>query len=219
MDTTTTEARHKRTIRLEDDKLLRGYGRYMADAPIEGQAYAVFVRSPHAFADIKGIDLEEASKVEGVVAILTGADMAEAGVGNLSQHPPVVGRDGGKLVLPVRPALAADTVRHAGEAVAMVIADTLAAAQDAAELVMVDYEIRDAVVDLREAIKPGAPQIWPDAPRNIALDWPGLARRSAGQREGGRRDLRQGQARGQGLARPPAPDRRHDGAARRHRDL
>ncbi len=172
---TTTETRPKRTIRLEDDKLLRGLGRYMSDAPVPGQAHAVFVRSPHAAADIKGIDAEEAKQVKGVLAVVTGADIKAAGVGSLSQHPPLAGRNGGKLAMPHRPALALDAVRHNGEPVALVIAETLAAAQDAAELVSVDYEVKDAAVDLREAVKPGAPLVWPDVPGNIACDWAGAA--------------------------------------------
>ncbi len=169
------ETRPNRTIRLEDDKLLRGLGRYMADAPLPGQTYAAFVRSPHAAADIKGIDVEEARKAKGVVAVLTGADMKAANIGNLSQHPPLPGKNGGKLIIPVRPALAHDAVRHIGEPVAVVIGETFAAAQDAAELVNVDYEVKDAITDLREAVKPGAPLVWPDVPGNVACDWPGAA--------------------------------------------
>jgi carbon-monoxide dehydrogenase large subunit len=172
MDTTTT---HLHTIRVEDDYLLRGAGRYMADAPLPGQTCASFVRSPHACAKVKSVDIEPALAIKGVVAVITAADIAAAGVKNLSQHPPVAGRNGTKLIMPVRPALAGEEVRHIGEAVAMVLGETLAAAQDGAEAVAVDYEPLDAVVDLRDAMKPGAPQVWPEAPGNIALDWPGLA--------------------------------------------
>jgi aerobic carbon-monoxide dehydrogenase large subunit len=109
-----------------------------------------------------------------VLAVLTAADME--GIGNISQHPPLAGRGGQKLVIPHRPALAGETVRHVGEAVAVVVAETLTAAQDGAEAVVVDYEERTPVVDLREAVRDGAPQIWPEAPGNIAVDWPGLAK-------------------------------------------
>ena len=109
----------------------------------------------------------------GVLAVLTAADME--GIGNVSQHPPLAGRGGAKLIVPHRPALAGKTVRHVGEAVAVVIAQTLTAAQDAAELVAVDYAERAPVVDVREAVAAGAPQVWPEAPGNIAVDWPGLA--------------------------------------------
>jgi carbon-monoxide dehydrogenase large subunit len=174
MDSKTVESRAHHEPRLEDDALVRGLGRYAADAPLTGQAYAYFVRSPYASADIRAIDAEAAKAVPGVLAVLTAADME--GIGNVSQHPPLNGRGGTKLVIPHRPALAGATVRHVGEAVAAVIADTLTAAQDAAELVNVDYEERTPAVDLREAVREGAPQVWPEAPGNIAVDWLGLAK-------------------------------------------
>jgi aerobic carbon-monoxide dehydrogenase large subunit len=174
MDSKTVESRAHHQPRLEDDALVRGLGRYAADAPLTGQAYAYFVRSPHAFADIRAIDAEAAKAVPGVLAVLTAADME--GIGNVSQHPPLNGRNGTKLIIPHRPALAGTTVRHVGEAVAVVVADTLTAAQDAAELVNVEYEERTPAVDLREAVREGAPQVWPEAPGNIAVDWLGLAK-------------------------------------------
>ena len=173
MDAKTDDSRAQHRPRLEDDPLVRGLGRYAADDPLTGQTYAYFVRSPHAFADIRSIDTEAAKAVPGVLAVLTAADME--GIGNISQHPPLVGRGGQKLIIPHRPALAGTTVRHVGEAVAVVVAETLTAAQDGAELVTVDYEERTPVVDLREAVREGAPQVWPEAPGNVAVDWPGLA--------------------------------------------
>ena len=174
MDAKTVDRRAQHQPRLEDDPLVRGLGRYAADAPLTGQTYAYFVRSSHAFADIRSIDTEAAKAVPGVLAVLTAADME--GIGNISQHPPLAGRGGQKLIIPHRPALAGETVRHVGEAVAVVVAETLTAAQDGAEAVVVDYEERTPVVDLREAVRDGAPQIWPEAPGNIAVDWPGLAK-------------------------------------------
>ena len=174
MDAKTADSRAQHQPRLEDDPLVRGLGRYAADAPLTGQTYAYFVRSPHAFADIRSIDADAAKAVPGVLAVLTAADMD--GIGNVSQHPPLVGRGGQKLIVPHRPALAGKTVRHVGEAVAVVVAETLTAAQDGAEAVIVDYEERTPVVDLREAVRDGAPQIWPEAPGNIAVNWPGLAK-------------------------------------------
>src|SRR6266436_6939395 len=173
MESQTVERRAQHQPRLEDGPLVRGLGRYAADAPMAGQAQAYFVRSPHAFADIRSIDTTAAKAVPGVLCVLTAADME--GIGNLSQHPPLAGRGGQKLIVPHRPALAGKTVRHVGEAVAVVVAETLIAAQDAAELVAVDYQERAPAVDLREAIRDGAPQLWPEAPGNIAVDWPGLA--------------------------------------------
>ena len=173
MDSQTVERRAQHQPRLEDGPLVRGLGRYAADAPMAGEAQAYFVRSPHAFADIRSIDTTAAKAVPGVLCVLTAADME--GIGNLSQHPPLAGRGGQKLIVPHRPALAGKTVRHVGEAVAVVVAETLIAAQDAAELVAVDYQERAPAVDLREAIRDGAPQLWPEAPGNVAVDWPGLA--------------------------------------------
>ena len=175
MDSKTVEHRAHYQPRLEDDALVRGLGHYAADVPMTGQVHAFFVRSPHAFADIRSIDTAAAKGVPGVLAVLTGADMDEAKIGNLSQHPPLNGRGGTKLVMPHRPALVTKTVRHVGEPVAVVVAETLTAAQDAGELVAVDYEERTPAVDLREAVQAGAPQVWPEAPGNIAVDWLGLA--------------------------------------------
>jgi carbon-monoxide dehydrogenase large subunit len=175
MDSKTVEHRAHHQPRLEDDPLVRGLGHYAADVPMTGQTQAYFVRSPHAFADIRSIDIAAAKAVPGVLAVLTGADMDEAKIGNVSQHPPLNGRGGTKLIIPHRPALVTKTVRHVGEAVAVVVAETLTAAQDAAELVAVDYEERTPAVDLREAVQAGASQVWPEAPGNIAVDWLGLA--------------------------------------------
>ena len=173
MEAKTVEHRALDRPRLEDDPLVRGLGRYAADAPLPGQALAYFVRSPHAFADIRSIDTAAAKAAPGVIAVFTAADME--GVGNVSQHPPLAGRGGQKLIVPHRPALAGQTVRHVGETVAVVIAETLTAAQDAAELVSVDYQERTPAVGVREAVREGAPQVWPEARGNIAVDWPGLA--------------------------------------------
>ena len=173
MDTKTNETGALHQPRLEDDPLVRGLGHFADDVPISGQAYAYFVRSPHAFADIRAIETSAARATPGVLGVLTAADMD--GIGNVSQHPPLGGRRGTKLIVPQRPALAAATVRHLGEAVAMVVAETLEAAQDGAELVNVEYEERTPIIDLREAVRAGAPQVWPEAPGNIAVDWPGLA--------------------------------------------
>jgi aerobic carbon-monoxide dehydrogenase large subunit len=173
MDTKTVASGALHQLRLEDEPLVRGLGRFAADVAMSGEAYAYFVRSPHAFADIRSIDADVARAAAGVLAVLTAADME--GIGNVSQHPPLAGRGGSKLVVPNRPALAGATVRHVGEPVAMVVAQTLTAAQDAAELIAIDYEERTPAVDLREAVREGAPQVWPEAPGNIAVDWPGLA--------------------------------------------
>ncbi len=155
--------------------LVRGAGHFVADRTEPNQVYAWFVRSPHAFARIRSVDMDAARKAPKVLAVLTGADMDAAGVGNVGRHPPLTGRGGAKMVLPKRPALARETVRHVGEAVAVVVAETALAAQDAAELVTVDYEELTPVTDARAAMAAGAPQIWPEAPGNLCLDWVGYA--------------------------------------------
>ena len=158
---------------MEDDALIRGLGRFVEDAPQPNQAHGAFVRSPHAHARIRSIDVSPARAAPGVVAVLTHTELDAAGVGSCSVHPPLVGRNGAKLIMPFRPALARDSVMHVGQPVALVVAETIAQAQDAAELVAVDYEELPAVADARAALAADAPQLWPEAPGNVALDWPG----------------------------------------------
>ena len=174
MDATTDKTQinsHPFHGRVEDEPLVRGRGRYVADAPLPNQAFAYFVRSPHAFARIVSIDTSGATNMPGVVAVLTAKDME--GVGNVSRHPPVPGRDGGKLIISHRPALAGERAMHLGEPVAMVVANSAQIAQDAGEFVHVEYAETTPVVDARDALRDGAPQIWPEAPGNLAVDWPG----------------------------------------------
>ena len=168
-----TQGRAAHEPRVEDDVLVRGRGRYAADAPLPNQAYAYFVRSPHAFARIVSVDATAALSAGGVLGVLTAKDME--GVGSLGRHPPLNGRGGKALIVPHRPALAAERVMHIGEPVAMVVADSATAAQDAAELVAIEYETLTPVIDARQALAPGAPQVWPQAPGNLAVDWPGPA--------------------------------------------
>ena len=172
MDATTDHSR-KPLNRVEDDALLRGAGRYADDVVQPKQTYACFVRSPHAHARIVSIDATEALAAPGVLAVITAADIEAAGIVDMTRHPPLAGRNGVKLVLTPRQPLAKSEVKHVGDAVAAVVAETPRAAQDAAELVAVDYEELPAVVDAREAIKPGAPQLYSQAANNILIDWPG----------------------------------------------
>jgi carbon-monoxide dehydrogenase large subunit len=169
--------------RIEDDALLRGRGRFADDLTEPGQAVAAFVRAPHAFANILAVDTEAALGVPGVLAVLTSADMDAAGVGNMSRPVPLSGRGGVPQVVPHRPALAGTRVLHVGDAVAMVVAETLAAAQEAAELVAVDYEELAPVVDVRDAAARGAPQLWPEAPGNLAVDWSAVNDDGTNERE------------------------------------
>src|ERR1700676_1899775 len=171
--------------RVEDERLLRGEGHYVDDVDFPALTFASFVRSPYAHARIQSIGVEEALRAPGVLAILTAADMKAAGAGNIAMHIPMAGRGGAKLVVPERPQLPHKRAVHVGPPVAMVIAESAGAAQEAAELVAVDYEELDSVVDLRDAVKDGAPRLWPEAPNNIALDWlppPDPAQQEAGAR-------------------------------------
>lgn len=153
--------------RLEDGRFLRGEARYIDDAPAEGMLHAVFVRSPHAHAGLGAIDAAAALAVPGVRAVLTAADMAAEGAGVLpcAASPPLVR----PLVVPPRHPLATGAVRHVGEAVALVLADSVAAARDGAEALAVDYDAMPAVTGTAEAARPGAPAVWPQAPDNIAF--------------------------------------------------
>jgi aerobic carbon-monoxide dehydrogenase large subunit len=159
--------------RIEDDRLLRGLGCFIDDRHAAGQAAAFFVRAPHAFAGIRAIHSEAARRRPGVLGVLSAADIIAAGVGNLSRAIPMVGRGGAGLKVPYRPALADGRVLHLGQPVALVVAESLDLAQQAAESIEVDYEVHQPVVKVGDAISADAPQLWPEAPANIALDWPG----------------------------------------------
>ncbi len=167
--------------RFEDSRLLTGAGHFLDDERTAGAAHGVFVRSPHAFAAIRGIDTAAARAAPGIFAVLTAADLDRAGVGNVTIAAPVPGSP--DMVIPTRPALVGDIVRHVGDAVALVVGETEAAARDAAELVAVDYVPREAVTDVSRAVAPAAPCLWPEAPGNVAVDWRGFAPDPAARRE------------------------------------
>jgi carbon-monoxide dehydrogenase large subunit len=157
--------------RLEDPRLIQGFGRYSDDVNLPHQAYAVVVRSPHAHAAIRSIDTSAARKVGGVLAVLTGADLAADKLGDLPTDKTRKRRDGSPAFPTPRPALARDRVRHVGEPVALVVAATIEQAVDAAELVSVDYEPLPAVAATADAIRPGAPAVWAEVPDNVAFVW------------------------------------------------
>jgi carbon-monoxide dehydrogenase large subunit len=159
--------------RVEDEALVRGLGRFAADVPVPGQGIGYFVRSRHAFANLRSIDTVAACAAPGVLGVFTAEDLKAAGISNTVLVLPLMGRDGKPMFIPARPSLAADRVLHVGQPIVLVVADTLAHAQDAAELVAIDYEELPPVVDARDAMKPGAPQLWPEAPNNVAVDWIG----------------------------------------------
>ena len=154
--------------RFEDPRLLRGQGRYINDVNLPGQAYMVLVRSPHAHANIRSIDVTAARAAPGVVAVYTGADYAADGLGMPKANMPRKRPDGKPMYAPQRPALVIDRVRYVGDPVAIVIADTLDQAKDAAELVEVDYETLRSVTLTEDTVKPGAAAVWDDCPDNIS---------------------------------------------------
>ena len=157
--------------RLEDPHLLRGRGRYSDDVNLPQQAYAVVVRSPHAHARIRGLESAAALAAPGVLTVLTGADADAAGLGHLPTDASRKRRDGGPAFGTPRPALARERVRHVGEPVALVVAESRAQAVDAAALVSVDYEPLPALAATAEATRPGAPAVWDEAPDNVAFVW------------------------------------------------
>lgn len=158
-------------VRKEDRRFITGKGRYVDDIKLQGMTHAHFVRSPHAHAKVKGIDSSAALKMPGVVAVLTGQQIVDDKVGNLICGWAIHSKDGTPMKMGAWPAMAPETVRFVGQAVAVVIAETKNQAKDAAEAVVVDYEELPAASDIRAAIAPGAPQLHPEAPGNVVYDW------------------------------------------------
>ena len=155
--------------RKEDFRFLTGRGNYTDDINQPNQTYAYILRSPHAHAKIKGIDTAAAKTAPGVVAVFTGEDMQ---VGSIPCGWGVNNKDGSPMNEPFHPALAQGKVRHVGDQVAVIIAETYSQAKDAAELIEVDYEELPAVTNTEKAIAPGAPLVHDDAaPNNMCYDW------------------------------------------------
>ncbi|MCY4549949.1 MAG: xanthine dehydrogenase family protein molybdopterin-binding subunit [Defluviicoccus sp.] len=152
--------------RTEDPRLLSGGGRYVDDIDLPGLCRAHILRSPHAHAAIGGIDAEAARAMPGVHAVLTGADYAAAGLGTIQAQLVLKDRDGNPMVRPAFAPLAIDRAVHVGEAVAVVVADTLARARDAAEAIHVEFEPLDANIDTAIADAETTPALWQEAPRN-----------------------------------------------------
>src|SRR5215472_17160496 len=157
--------------RSEDPVLLRGEGHYADDVNLPGQAYAAMVRSGFAHGVIRAIDIAAARGMPGVLGVYTAAELAAGGVGPLPPRQVMNNRDGTPMLSPVRHALATDKVRHVGEAVAAVVAETLAQAKDAAEAVEVEIEPLPAVTTPSAAASPGAPILYDDVPGNVGLDF------------------------------------------------
>ncbi|MFO0995390.1 MAG: xanthine dehydrogenase family protein molybdopterin-binding subunit [Alphaproteobacteria bacterium] len=157
--------------RSEDPRLLMGRGRFMDDIVLPRMAAAVVLRSPHAHAEIRGIDAEAARGMPGVLAVLTAAELAADGLGPITAHDAIENSDGSTAFTPGRPLLAERRVRFVGEPVALIVAETEAEARDAAEAITVDYDALPAVGHAADAMRDGAPLIWPEAPRNRAVEW------------------------------------------------
>ncbi len=160
-----------RVTRKEDKRFITGAGRYVDDMVVPGMKHAVFVRSPHAHAQIKKIDVKQAQAMPGVVAVLTGKELKADGIGNLICGWMIHSKDGSPMKMGAWSPLAFDRVRYVGDAVAIVIADTKGEARDAAEAVEVTYKELKAVVDAVRALEKGAPQLHPEAENNLIFDW------------------------------------------------
>ena len=156
--------------RLEDDRLLVGKGLYSDDRVFADQVWMVLLRSPHAHAVVKSTNLEDARRAKGVVAVWTMADLRTDGVKHIPFPAMFKRADGTPMSAPLRTPLAEDKVYYVGQPVAAVVAATRELAQDAAEKISIEYEDLPCVVDPRDAVAPGAPQLWTQAPGNIAAE-------------------------------------------------
>ncbi|MFD1695520.1 xanthine dehydrogenase family protein molybdopterin-binding subunit [Roseibium aestuarii] len=160
-----------RALRKEDKRFITGKGKYTDDMVLPRMTYAAFVRTPHAHAKVTNIDASAALDMPGVEAVLTGHELVADGIGNLICGWMIHSKDGSPMNMGAWRALESETVRFAGQAVAVVIADTQAQARDAADQVVVDYEELPVVVSTTDALAGGAPQLHPEAPGNLIYDW------------------------------------------------
>jgi aerobic carbon-monoxide dehydrogenase large subunit len=157
--------------RVEDPRLLKGGGRYTDDIVLPGMLHGIVLRSPHAAAKLRTIDKAAAASVPGVKAIYTGADLRADGLAAMPCAAPVQNRDGSDMANPPHFALADGAVRHVGDPVAFIVAETPKAAREAADLIAVDYTDETPVTDVAAAIEPGAALVWPEVKNNVAFDW------------------------------------------------
>lgn len=157
------------TPRFEDERLLKGDGAYTDDTLTDGDGCLVFVRSPVAAAQIESVDLEDARQSPGVLGVFTRADLDADGIGGFTTPFPFKRPDGQDMFRPSFGLLAKDVVRYVGDPVVAVIAETRAQAEDAAELVLIDYDDEPAVTDARVALEKNAPTVWPEVPGNISF--------------------------------------------------
>jgi carbon-monoxide dehydrogenase large subunit len=174
----STKAIGKPLLRKEDHRRLTGNGEYSDDTSLPGQAYAVFLRSPHAFAKIVSIDTSAALAVDGVLIVLTGQDWLDDGLAPIPHSPVPSGGDGlgmneekwSQVYLGINYPLAPENPRFVGEAVAMLVAETAEIATDATELIKIDYEPLPSVTATEAAAADGAPRVWDGIPGNVCLD-------------------------------------------------
>lgn len=160
-----------RVERKEDKRFLTGKGRYTDDMSVPSMKYAVFVRSPHAHAKIVKVDASAAKGMPGVIDVLDGKQLLADGIGNLICGWMIHSKDGSPMKMGAWRPLAHETVRYVGDAVAIVVADSVAEARDAAEAVVVDYQELPVVTDASKALEPGQPQLHTEAPDNLIFDW------------------------------------------------
>ncbi|RWO58991.1 xanthine dehydrogenase family protein molybdopterin-binding subunit [Mesorhizobium sp.] len=160
-----------RVARKEDKRFITGAGRYVDDMVVPGMKHAAFVRSPHAHAEIKKIDVKKAQAMPGVIGVLTGKELKADGIGNLICGWMIHSKDGSPMKMGAWSPLAFDRVRYVGDAVVVVVAETKGQARDAAEAVDITYEELKAVVDAPKALERSAPQIHPEADGNLIFDW------------------------------------------------
>jgi carbon-monoxide dehydrogenase large subunit len=157
--------------RVEDPRLLKGDGRYTDDIVPAGMLHGVVLRSPHAAATFDAIDTTAAKAMPGVRAIYTCADLDADGIGGLPCAVALKNRDGSDMAAPPHPVLADAAVRHVGDPVAFIVAETPQAARDAAEAIVVNYSILPSATDLATALDAGQPLVWPEVPSNRVFDW------------------------------------------------
>ncbi|MGH7047859.1 MAG: xanthine dehydrogenase family protein molybdopterin-binding subunit [Stellaceae bacterium] len=164
--------------RKEDQRLLTGQGRFSDDCALPGQGYAAFVRSPHPHAWITRIDTGRAAAMPGVLGVFTGEDCRADGLNPIPHNPvpqtrydmKLTGPGGGAIFIGPQVLLPADKVRHVGEAVAIVVAETVAQAEDAAEAVVIEYRELRWVAQIADALQPGAPVLWDEVPDNVLVE-------------------------------------------------
>jgi carbon-monoxide dehydrogenase large subunit len=157
--------------RVEDPRLLKGNGRYTDDITLPAMLWSAVLRSPHAAATLGSIDTAAALAVPGVVAVYTGADLEADGIGGLPCAIPLKNRDGTPRFDPPHPVLALGAVRHVGDPVAFIVAETQKAARDGAEAITVEYDVLPSVTDLATATEGGQPAVWSEAKHNTCFDW------------------------------------------------